>query len=134
MAMDRTELTELCAQLSDLSVSGSGNTVNINITVNSSPRPSSSATTKQAPKATRESNPSASGVPPKRYYVICSSPKAPELKGIWEAHWAEFAPLLPGGQLFGSGCKPCSGHNSWRDAVDKWEKRLPGEELVYHLL
>ena len=122
------DLRELSAQLSDLHIGGSGNSVTINVTVSGRGDSSRAA---PAPKAAAKAKAAAK---PPRFYVICYSPKKLELKGIWEARWGPLAQLLPGGCLFGSGCRPCRGFDTWEEAVACWEGLLPEESPQRHIL
>ena len=102
--------SEICSALSGLSVSGSGNVVNVHISTGSGSSSSSrvpaggdgaaAAKPKAAPKAPAALKDS------RRYYIILRCHRNPSICGLWHCTWGFLAGRLPGGKLWGSTASP----------------------------
>ena len=113
---------EITVSLAGLTISGDNNQINLVVASSSRPSPggsgSDSAAASSAPRP-------AGRAPRRRWYVIARSPRQPELRGLWHCEWAYLEAKLPGGRLFGSGCKPCKGFDAEGPARQLWDELQP---------
>ena len=131
--------SEICSALSGLSVSGSGNVVNVHISTGSGSSSSSrvpaggdgasraaAAKPKAAPKAPAALRDS------RRYYIILRCHRNPSICGLWHCTWDFLAGRLPGGKLWGSTASPCKGFDTEALALAYWEAHHPEEAPARH--
>ena len=124
----------ISASLAGLSITGDHNTV---VVVLGSPNTASGSDSQNAaPKAKAAAKRQPAARRPaarKRWYVIAYSPRAAGLVGIWHCSWPYLAAKLPGGQLFGSACRPCKGFDDEASAHELWGQLLPETVATVHV-
>ena len=123
MPGDPDAVESVTAALSSLSVSGTGNVVNVTITGSrrsGGPAASPNGAAEAAPKAAAKAAPPPHGR--RKWYVIVHCSRAPELVGVWHTTWGQLARELPGGKLFGSTARPCKACGSLEEAKAVWEE------------
>ena len=130
---------DISSSLQNLHISGSGNSVVLNFTVQTDTSRSAGSAVQDGGSVgtSQAADQGVSGdrapSPRRRYYVVARTGRgASSLRGIWHCPWYRLEARLPGKKLFGSGCRPCKGFDDWADALACWESYCPEESPVVH--